>query len=86
MSKLLIALVLSILLLIIVLQNLQIVSFNFLIWSFSASLAVLIILTFVITVIISILIIIPYYIKKKLNSRSSKELNAKESQEEKKNI
>lgn len=65
MLKLIIALVLSVLLLIFVVQNLHQVELHFLFWQFNGSLALILALTFIISIIISILVAIPYSIKKK---------------------
>jgi uncharacterized integral membrane protein len=73
MIRLIIALVLSILLLIFVLQNLQKVSIHFLFWQFDGSMALILAITFIITLIISFLVSIPLMLmrgsKKKTESK-----------------
>lgn len=74
MLKLIVGLILSILLLIFVIQNLQTVELHFLLWQFSGSLALILALTFIISMIICILVAIPYTIKRnKLKSEQKKE-------------
>jgi len=65
MIKLTVGLVLSILLFIFVVQNLQMVELHFLFWQFNGSLALILALTFIVTLIISLLVALPYSIKKK---------------------
>ena len=74
MIRLIIALVLSILLLIFVLQNLQKVSIHFLFWQFDGSMALILAITFIVTIIISLLVSIPLILirgtKKKVENKS----------------
>ena len=51
--------------------------FNFLIWSFESSLALMIIITFILTVILSILIVLPLKIFK-MFKKNKKEVKAEE--------
>jgi len=62
----------SFLLLIIIFQNLSPVKFNFLFWSFETSLALLLIITLILTVIFSLLLIIPSNIRKLILNRDKK--------------
>lgn len=65
MTKLIIALALSVLLLIFVLQNSHPVELHFLFWQFNGSLALILFLTIILSLIISLLVAIPYSIKKR---------------------
>lgn len=71
MVRLITALILSILFLIFILQNSQPVKLNFLIWEFNGSLALILILTFVVAIIISLLVSIPLYIGRMLKKNKS---------------
>lgn len=59
MLRIFIALGVLIFILVIILQNLQSVRLNFLIWSFESSMALIIIVTFILTIILSIIIALP---------------------------
>lgn len=64
MIRLVIGLVISVLFFIFVIQNLKTVELNFLLWRFNGSLALILILTFIIAIIFSLLLAIPLYIKR----------------------
>ncbi len=82
MVRLIAALILSILFLIFILQNSHTVNLHFLFWEFNGSLALILILTFVVAIIISLLVSIPLYIRKMTNKRKAD--STKESEEKKK--
>lgn len=69
MFRLIIGLVLSIVLVVLLIQNLQVVSFNFLIWSFEASLSIMLLLTILITIGVNILIILPMVVLNHISKR-----------------
>ena len=69
MIRLILGLALSVILIILLIQNLQVVSFNFLLWSFDASLSIMLLLTILITIGVTILIILPLTILNKINKR-----------------
>jgi len=78
MIKLAAALSFIIILIIFIFQNLQVAKINFLIWSFEASLSLVIILTIIITISLNFVLFIPYKLKKsmdKKNINSSKEIS-----------
>lgn len=74
MIRLLIGLFLSILLIILLIQNLQIASFNFLFWSFEASLSIMLMLTIILTITTTIIIFLPFMLLNKLNKKKQKQI------------
>lgn len=68
MIRLIALFILSLVFLILILQNLQTVRFNFLFWSFESSLALFALITSVITVLLGIAVLIPFGIKKVLDN------------------
>jgi uncharacterized integral membrane protein len=72
MIRLIIALLLSVLFLIFVLQNLKAVNLNFLLWRFEGSLALILILTFIIGIIVCLFASLPFKFKKILDERNKK--------------
>ena len=71
MFKLITSFTLFIVLVIFIFQNLASAKINFLIWSFEASISLVIILTILITVAISFLLLIPFKIKKMLDTKNA---------------
>lgn len=68
MKRYLVILVVSVIFLILVLQNLQTVEFNFLFWSFESSLSLVLIITFTLAVILGLAIILPLKLIQKLKN------------------
>lgn len=81
MGRLIAALVLSILFLVFILQNSQQVNLHFLFWEFNGSLALILILTFVVAIIISLLVSIPLYIGRAIKKKRTTEVKTVEKEQ-----
>jgi uncharacterized integral membrane protein len=77
MYKIILGILFSFLLLILILQNLQLVKLNFLLWSFESSLAIVIIITFILSTIIGLFFALPYAVKKVIKNKKEDKLPIK---------
>lgn len=79
MARMLIGLIISILLFIFVLQNNSVVSVHFLFFEFQSSMALILLLTVVITLIAAFLVALPMVIKKRFIKTPKKDVDQVES-------
>lgn len=79
MTRLILALSLSVLFFIFVIQNLKTVNLNFLFWSFEGSLALILILAVIIGIIVCLLVSLPLKFKKIINDRRNNKEDVKAS-------
>jgi lipopolysaccharide assembly protein A len=75
MLRLITALGISILFLVLVLQNLGQVSLNFLFWSFESSLALLLITTIALSIVLSLIIAFPIKLKRYLDKNKKEKVS-----------
>jgi uncharacterized integral membrane protein len=78
MLRIISAVILLVLLLIFIIQNSQQVTLNFLLWQFRGSLALILLITFIVAIIISLLIAIPIAFKRWRDKNDLKESEIKQ--------